>query len=140
MDYFTFLERRQHMFFGFSGHVKESDLVALAVHEMKDLCGVDGFEISYKKGVWTISSQIDWIDILVGSKTEQYFTEMVIFPQQPNMTFVLGGMLLKHTSQIITYKNKFLDWSGSRNDTECMTGEIEKFLPINKSRVLAFIF
>lgn len=121
MEYLDFLERHQITFFGHQNPIQDTDLVALGLHELKQL-DIQNIDISYHRGIWMISTDNDWIADLVGQTTQHYFLEMVLSPHYPNSTFVFGGMLIKHRMQVATYQYKTFDWTSHTED-------VEKFSP-----------
>lgn len=135
MDYFDFLERHQATFFGHHNPIQDSDLIALGLHELK-LLGIQKIDIFYDHGIWMISTDTDWINLLVGQATQHYFLDLVTSPDHPNTTFVFGGMLIKHGMSVITSRNGCIEWTS--DDHQALRSRIHHISLVQPSRLLIF--
>lgn len=108
--YSHFLRRYQPLFVGHMNALSDADLIALAVHELKQLLNINSMEVRLVAGYWCISSDYDWIAQLVGHDSGHYFNDMVIHPSYPNATFVFGGMLNLYAAEVATFKDGICDW------------------------------
>lgn len=135
MRFSDFLRRQQPLLIGHANALTDADIIALAVHELRQLLSVSSMDIRLIDGYWNISADQDWISNLVGHDIQHYFNGLVTHPLYPNATFVLGGMLNLHVDEVAAFKDEACDWyKGEQvflsSDFKSNTG--------HKSRVLLF--
>lgn len=135
MRFSDFLRRQQPLLIGHANALTDADIIALAVHELRQLLSISSMDIRLIDGYWHISADEDWISNLVGHDIQHYFNGLVTHPFYSNATFVLGGMLNLHVDEVATFKDEACDWyKGEQvflsSDFKNNTG--------HKSRVLLF--